>query len=82
MLKCRALTKKMFIDDLEVEDEGVADMLMDEHALQNAPRPGTSFSRPISSAAGGISQSIRPMTNAGRAMTGYMRPGTNRALTG
>ncbi len=27
-LKCRALTKKMYIDDLEIEEEGVADMLM------------------------------------------------------
>lgn len=55
MLKCRALTKKMFIDDLEIEDEGVADMLMDDNAMQNAPRPGTSFTRPMSSASGGIS---------------------------
>jgi len=84
----------MYIDDLEIEEEGVADMLMgkfnqeicnlfvDENAMQNAPRPGTSFTRPMTSTAGSISQSIRPMTNAGRAMTGYARPGTNRAMTG
>jgi len=74
----------MYVDDLEIEEEGVADMLMDENAITNAPRPGTSFSRPLSSAgqSGGISQNVRPMSNAGRAMTGYARPGTNRPMTG
>ena len=50
LLKCRALTKKSWIDDLEIDEEGVADILMDENALATAPRPGTSFSRPLSSA--------------------------------
>lgn len=57
----------MYVDDLEIEEEGVADMLMgklylnyllaDENAIQQAPRPGTSFTRPLSSAGqtGGIS---------------------------
>jgi len=54
----------MYVDDLEIDDEGVADMLMgksillkfvDENAMTQAPRPGTSFSRPLSSAGGGIS---------------------------
>jgi len=49
LLKCRALTKKSYIDDLEIDEEGVADILMDDHALNNAPRPGTSFSRPMTS---------------------------------
>ena len=72
MLKCRALTKKSYVDDLEIDEEGVADILMDDNALATAPRPGTSFQRPLSSGgAGGISQSIRPMSSAGRAMTGY-----------
>lgn len=59
-------------------------LFLDENAITNAPRPGTSFSRPLSSAgqSGGISQNIRPMSNAGRAMTGYARPGTNRPMTG
>ena len=68
-MKCRALTKKSWIDDLEIDEEGVADILMgtinmksltlliDENAMNNAPRPGTSFSRPLSSSGqpGGIS---------------------------
>jgi hypothetical protein len=28
LLKCKALTKKSYVDDLEIEEEGVGDMLM------------------------------------------------------
>ena len=28
LLKCKALTKKSFVDDLEIDEEGVADILM------------------------------------------------------
>ena len=60
----------------------IANFYVDEHAITTAPRPGTSFSRPLSSAGGGISQNIRPMSSSGRPVSGYMRPGTNRAVTG
>jgi tetratricopeptide repeat protein 8 len=82
LLKCRALTMKNYIDDLEIDDEGVADILMDDNAMATAPRPGTSFSRPTTSANGGISQNVRPMSNSGRPISGYMRPGSNRVATG
>jgi tetratricopeptide repeat protein 8 len=83
-LKCKALTKKAYIDDLEIDEEGVADILMDDNAINKAPRPGTSFSRPMTSSgqAGGISQMVRPMSSSGRPISGYMRPGTNRPVTG
>ena len=53
----KALTKKAYIDDLEIDEEGVADILMDDNAINKAPRPGTSFLRPLSSSGrdGGIS---------------------------
>jgi tetratricopeptide repeat protein 8 len=82
LLKCRALTKKSWVDDLEIDEEGVADILMDDHAMQVAPRPGTSFARPMSSAGGGISQNVRPVSSSGRPMSGFARPGTNRPMTG
>ena len=28
LLKCRALTQKSWVDDLEIEEEGIADLLM------------------------------------------------------
>jgi len=34
-LKCRALTKKSWIDDLEIDEEGVADILMGKNQLIN-----------------------------------------------
>ena len=35
LLKCRALTKKSWIDDLEIDEEGVADILMGKNQLIN-----------------------------------------------
>ncbi len=35
MLKCRALTKKSWIDDLEIDEEGVADILMGKLQVKN-----------------------------------------------
>jgi hypothetical protein len=37
-LKCRALTEKSWIDDTEMEEEGVAEVLLDENATASAPR--------------------------------------------
>ena len=34
----------------EIDEEGVADVLLDDNAINKAPRPGTSFSRPLTSA--------------------------------
>ncbi|EFJ39613.1 TRP protein for flagellar function [Volvox carteri f. nagariensis] len=82
-LKTRALTLKNWIDDLEIEEEGVADVLMDEHQVAQVPRPGTSLSRPLTSASGSgaPSQAVRPMTGSGRPLTGFARPGTSSRPT-
>lgn len=37
-IKCKAVTKQNFIDDIELEDEGIGEMLMDENALASMPR--------------------------------------------
>eukprot|EP00744_Colponema_vietnamica_P015647 GILI01021941.1.p1 GENE.GILI01021941.1~~GILI01021941.1.p1 ORF type:complete len:520 (-),score=157.53 GILI01021941.1:66-1583(-) len=82
-LKCRALTEKNFIDDLDVEEEGVADLLLDENAVHNTARPGTSLARPLTggTSSGGPNQLVRPMTQSGRPVTGFARPGTSRPGT-
>lgn len=41
--------------------QGVAELLMDDNATAEAPRPGISLSRPMTKA-GGLDQSTRPMT--------------------
>ncbi|CAG9463813.1 unnamed protein product [Pedinophyceae sp. YPF-701] len=75
-LKARALTLQSYIDDTEVEEEGLADVLMDENALNSMPRPGTSLNRPKTSSVGQVNQGVRPMTQSGRPVTGFVRPGT------
>ncbi|KAI8471721.1 MAG: TRP protein for flagellar function [Monoraphidium minutum] len=83
-LKCRALTLKNWIDDTEIEEEGVADLLLDENNVAQVARPGTSLARPATSAAasGSTSPAIRPMSSAGRPITGFARPGTGAARPG
>lgn len=41
-LKMRALTQRVYVDDLESEDVEEVDFL-DDHAVATAPRPGTSM---------------------------------------
>ena len=79
-IKCRALTLRAWVDDTEMEEEGVADILLDDNAVAQAPRPGTSLARPLSStasaSAGVPDQGVRPITAAGRRLSGGARPGT------
>lgn len=54
---------------------------MEDNAIQSAPRPGTSLSRPLTQAS--TSAALRPLTQSGRPTTGFARPGTSsRPLTG
>ena len=53
-LKTRALTMMHWVDDTDFEEEGVADMLLDENATAALPRPGTSLSRPQTGAVMGV----------------------------
>ena len=77
-VKTRCLTLKMWVDDTELEEEGVAEVLMDENATAAMPRPGTSLRRPGTRTQTGMpNQGIRPTTSSGRPMTGFLRPGTS-----
>ena len=79
-LKCRALTLQVWVDDTEFDEEGVADMLLDENAVAALPRPGTSLSRPMTQAGVGVpGQGMRPVSASGRPLSGYARPGTGSA---
>ena len=51
-LKCRALTAIDWLDDLEVDDDTLADQMLDENAIAQMPRPGTSMNRPATGTAG------------------------------
>lgn len=62
-IKTRALTNKNFIDDIEVEEEGLADYLLDDNAVSKIPRPGTSLNRPGTQSLG------RPGTSSSKSDT-------------
>lgn len=38
IVKCRAVIKQSYIDDIELDEEGVAEMLLDENAVASVPR--------------------------------------------
>ena len=77
-IKTRALSALNYIDDTEMEEEGIGDLLLDDNATAAAPRPGTSFTRPVSTGSGtGPDASVRPVSSSGRPMTGFARPGSS-----
>lgn len=38
LYKVRALTQKAYLDDTDMEEEGIAEILMDDNAMAKAPR--------------------------------------------
>ena len=81
-LKCRTMTQVMWIDDTDFEEEGAADVLLDENATAMIPRPGTSLARPLTQSASSVGvpgQGMRPVSANGRPLSGFARPGTGSA---
>lgn len=78
-LRYRARSGTNEHDATELEDEGVGDLMLDDNAISSHPRPGTSTTRPSTTA-----DSMRPGTGVSdRPTTGFARPGTaSRPITG
>ncbi len=38
LTKCKAVVKQNYLDDIELDEEGVAEVLMDEHSMASVPR--------------------------------------------
>ncbi|KAG1674550.1 Tetratricopeptide repeat protein 8 [Nymphon striatum] len=76
-LKMRALTEQVYVDDLEADEEGIAEMFMDDNAIAQTARPGTSLK--TARTPGTSSQAYRPVTQSGRPVTGVIRPNTQSA---
>ena len=67
---------------MELDDEGIGDLLLDDNKLSTAPRPGTSLQRiGTSMRSSGQNQLTKPMTSSGRPLSGVIRPGSNRGQT-
>jgi len=58
MLKMHALTEQLYVDEVDIDEEGIAETLMDNNAIANVPRPGTSLKQP-STGSGSISRGVR-----------------------
>ncbi|XP_022918542.1 tetratricopeptide repeat protein 8 [Onthophagus taurus] len=70
-LKMRALTQRIYVDDLDVED--MDSDVFEESVVASAPRPGTSIKN------GNLSKNTstaRPKTTTGRPISGMVRPNT------
>lgn len=46
MLKMKALTEQVYVDDIEAEEEGIAETLLDNDIIAQVARPGTSLRNP------------------------------------
>ena len=74
----RALTNQIYVDELEADEEGIADILLDDNAIATAARPGTSFKSTQRNGSNTpfTNQAIRPITQSGVPISGIIRPGT------
>ena len=81
LLKTHAIRRKNYIDDLEFDEEGIGEILLEDHKVSNIARPGTSIM--IQNTSKGVSPLIRPVTSSGRPLSGVVRPqsGINRLNT-
>lgn len=75
----RCLTEQIYVDDLEADEDSIAESVMDENSISQISRPGTSLRTSLNSSnqllTPNSSQSIRPVTQSGRPITGILRPG-------
>ncbi|KAF6028481.1 TTC8 [Bugula neritina] len=81
-LKMRALTEQVYVDEIENDEEGIAELLMDDNAIANVARPGTSLKKPPTAVSGGPTAAMRPTSQSGRPMSGFARPGTQGGRPG
>lgn len=56
----RSLTEQVYVDEVDNDEEGLAEELMDDNAVAQVARPGTSFQKPKTGAQAGVpSQAVR-----------------------
>uniref|UniRef100_A0ACB8G6R5 Tetratricopeptide repeat protein 8 n=1 Tax=Sphaerodactylus townsendi TaxID=933632 RepID=A0ACB8G6R5_9SAUR len=72
----------VYVDEIDVDQEGIAEIILDENAIAQVARPGTSLKLPGTSQGGGPSQAVRPVTHSGRPITGFVRPSTQSGRPG
>ena len=75
-LKMQCLTRQIYVDDVEADEEGIAESVLSDEVIADVARPGTSLKTANRMTAMATSQAIRPVSQSGRPITGVIRPGT------
>jgi tetratricopeptide repeat protein 8 len=70
MLKCQCLIKENYVDELETEEEGIAELMIKDEESNKLAKAGTSFR-----AASSSNPVARPLAS-GRINTGFQRVNT------
>lgn len=73
-LKMQCLTQQVYVDDIEADEEGIAELVLTDDAIAQIARPGTSLRTAAAKTA--QSPAVRPVTQTGRPISGVLRPGT------
>lgn len=76
LLKTHAIRKKNYVDHLECDEETIGEMILDDHSISSVPRPGTSIR--VGTGSKAQNQMLRPMSSAGRPLSGVVRVGTSQ----
>lgn len=75
-LKMQCLTRQIYVDDIEADEEGIAESVLSDEVIADVARPGTSLKTAGMTRITTTSQAVRPVTQSGRPITGVIRPGT------
>ncbi|CAJ0589571.1 unnamed protein product [Cylicocyclus nassatus] len=75
-LKLCCLTDPVYVDELENDELGIAETFLDQNVIAPNARPGTSFQRPTTTGKG-MNPIMRPVSTAGRPLSGVARPLTS-----
>uniref|UniRef100_A0AAY4AUW7 Tetratricopeptide repeat domain 8 n=1 Tax=Denticeps clupeoides TaxID=299321 RepID=A0AAY4AUW7_9TELE len=80
-LKTRALTEMVYIDEVDVDQEGIAEMMLDENAIAQVTSKPTAIYWPVLFTSK-APQTNEPVTQSGRPITGFVRPSTQSGRPG
>uniref|UniRef100_A0A8C9B6D9 Uncharacterized protein n=1 Tax=Phocoena sinus TaxID=42100 RepID=A0A8C9B6D9_PHOSS len=82
ILKARALNEVVYIDEIDVDPEGIAEMILNKNTIAHIPCPGTSLKLPGTNQTGGPSPAVRLITQVGIPITSFLRPSTQSGRPG
>ncbi|KAL0267478.1 UNVERIFIED_CONTAM: hypothetical protein PYX00_009733 [Menopon gallinae] len=78
VLKMRCLTEEIYVDDVEAEEEGIADTFLNNDIIAESAKPGTSLLNP-GKGTSAHGREMRPKSETGHPLTGVVRQNTQSA---